>query len=234
MGKIAIKAALKNNNRNYNKIITDDYPKNYKISTAMVSVTTITVTQIKYGLPYCVTCPTMSTDPGSLMLNPGTRRRCYWDRRQSFGKTYLICIIAQVLQNYSDTPYWHFVSEGGSVSSSWKWKPVIKSPAHNPLLLQLPILLHSMTLTDIQGIKNWIRQVLLWLSSSFLINYTCYQYTAVCKYCTLCVQMLPISMRHYGNQVCLLFDCDVETAVSLLSPANQWYLFTFLGQINAV
>ena len=31
-----------------------------------------TCIQIKYGLPYCVTCPSMSTDPGS--LNPGTRR----------------------------------------------------------------------------------------------------------------------------------------------------------------
>ena len=28
--------------------------------------------QIKYGLPYCVTCPSVSMDPGS--LNPGTRR----------------------------------------------------------------------------------------------------------------------------------------------------------------
>ena len=30
------------------------------------------IIQIKYGLPYCVTCPSMSRDPGS--LNPGTRR----------------------------------------------------------------------------------------------------------------------------------------------------------------
>ena len=30
--------------------------------------------QIKYGLPYCVTCPSMSTDPGSLNLaKPSTR-----------------------------------------------------------------------------------------------------------------------------------------------------------------
>ena len=58
----------------------------------------------------------------------------YWGRGHSFGKTYLICIIAQVLEHYSDTPYWHFVSEWGRVNNSWKWKPVIKSPAHNPLL----------------------------------------------------------------------------------------------------
>ena len=114
------------------------------------------VIQIKYGLPYCVTCPSMSTDPGS--LNPGMRRSRvvgsrdpyeYWGRWHSFGKTYLICIIAQVLENCFHTPYWHSVSEGGGVNSSWKWRPVIMSPAHNPLLLQLPILLHSMTPADI-------------------------------------------------------------------------------------
>ena len=36
--------------------------------------------QIKYGLPYCVTCPSMSTDLGS--LNPGMRRSRipgWWD-----------------------------------------------------------------------------------------------------------------------------------------------------------
>ena len=115
--------------------------------------------QITYGLPYCVTCPSMRTDPGT--LNPGTRRSRVpgwwdpgirtntWGRWHSFGKTYLICIIAQVLENCFHTPYWHSVSEGGSVSSSWEWRPVIMSPAHNPLLLQLPILLHSMTLADI-------------------------------------------------------------------------------------
>ena len=40
----------------------------------------VTIIQIKYGLPYCVTCPSMSTDPGS--LNPGTRRSRvpgWWD-----------------------------------------------------------------------------------------------------------------------------------------------------------
>ena len=38
------------------------------------------VIQIKHGLPYCVTCPSMSTDLGS--LNPGTRRSGvlgWWD-----------------------------------------------------------------------------------------------------------------------------------------------------------
>ena len=39
-----------------------------------------TVIQIKYGLPYCVTCPSLSMDPGS--LNPSTRRSQvpgWWD-----------------------------------------------------------------------------------------------------------------------------------------------------------
>ena len=88
------------------------------------------------------------------------------------------------------------MSEGGNVSSSWKWWPVIMSPAHNQLLLQLPILLHSMTLADYIGDKNWIQQVLVGLSSSFPINYTCYHYTAVGKYCTLCVQMLDGANWH--------------------------------------
>ena len=64
------------------------------------------VIQIKYGLPYCVTCPSMSTDPGSLnSAAPRTRvvgsrnPYEYWGRWHSFGKTYLICIIAQVLKN---------------------------------------------------------------------------------------------------------------------------------------
>ena len=38
------------------------------------------VIQIKYGLPYWVTCPSLSTDPGS--LKPGTRRSRvpgWWD-----------------------------------------------------------------------------------------------------------------------------------------------------------
>ena len=80
--------------------------------------------------------------------------------------------------------------------SSWKWWPVIMSPAHNPLLLQLPLLLHSMTLADYIGDKNWIQQVLVELSSSFPINCTCCHFTAVGKYCTLCVQMLDGANWH--------------------------------------
>ena len=40
------------------------------------------------------------------------------------------------------------------------------------------------------GDKNWIQQVLAGLSYSFPLNYTCYHYTAVGNYCTLCVQIV--------------------------------------------
>ena len=73
--------------------------------------------QIKYGLPYRVTCPSMSTGPGS--LNPGMGSRDlyeYWGSWHSFGKTYLICIIVRFLKIVFMPLYWHFVSvsmEGG-------------------------------------------------------------------------------------------------------------------------
>ena len=41
-----------------------------------------------------------------------------------------------------------------------------------------------------EGCKNRIQQVLLGLLFSFPVNYTCYQYTVVGKYCALCV--LPV------------------------------------------
>ena len=154
-------------------------------------------------MPYCVTCLSMSTDPGS--LNPGTRRsrvpgwldpgiRRILGQVTQFGQNILNLYYSTGSWKLFHTPYWHSVSEGGSVSSSWKWWPVIMSPAHSPL--QLPILLHSMTLADYIGDKNWIQQVLVGLSSSFPINYTCYHYTAVGKYCTLCVQMLDGANWH--------------------------------------
>ena len=131
-------------------------------------------------------CHNVFRDPGSVLIMGQVTQ--FW---QSILNLYYSTGSWKLLH----TPYWHSVSEGGSVSSSWKW-PVIMGPAHNPLLLQLPILLHSMTLADYISDKNWIQQVLVGLSSSFPINYTCYHYTAVGKYCTLCVQMLDGANWH--------------------------------------
>ena len=47
--------------------------------------------------------------------------------------------------------------------------------------------------------KNWIQKVLVGLSSSFSINYTCYHYTAVGKYCTLCVQTVEWCQLAWGT-----------------------------------
>ena len=49
------------------------------------------------------------------------------------------------------------------------------------------------------GDKNWIQQVLVGLSSSFPINYTCYHYTSVGKYCTLCVQTVEWCQLAWGT-----------------------------------
>ena len=62
------------------------------------------VIQIKYELPYCVTCPSICTDPG-IRTNTGAGDTV-------FSKTYLICIIAQVLANYFDTPLLAFCVRG--------------------------------------------------------------------------------------------------------------------------
>ena len=147
------------------------------------------IIQIKYGLPYCVTCPSMSTDPGSRGVAkypgggiPGSVR--ILGQVTQFWQNILNLYYSTGSWKLFHTPYRHSVSEGGSVSSSWKWWPVIMSPAHNPLPLQVPILLHSMTLADYIGDKNWIQQVLVGLSSSFPINHTYYHYTAVGKYYT--------------------------------------------------
>ena len=77
------------------------------------------------------------------------------------------------------------------------------------------------------GDKNWIQQVFLWLSSSFPINYTCYQYTAVGKYCFLCVQMLDDANWHEAPWRPGLFTiyCEVDTV---------WGGGGGGGQINAI
>ena len=87
------------------------------------------IIQIKYGLPYSVTYPSMSTDPGS--LNPGTRRSRvprWWDpgvrtnngaadtvlanHYSSVSKHWFLKIILMPLYRY-------YVSEGGG---EWQLK----------------------------------------------------------------------------------------------------------------
>ena len=112
--------------------------------------------QIKYGLTYCVTCPSMSTDPGSLpkpvWVAWSQDPYKHWAGWHSLGKTYLISIIAQVLEIVFIPPLcsnWH---EGGH-SISWKCWPVIRSTAHQLLMPQPLLLIQSMTLTAERGWK---------------------------------------------------------------------------------
>ena len=78
-------------------------------------------------------------------------------------------------------------------------RPAIRSTAHDPILSTTTTTTNTSAFNDTSrhiGDKNLIQQVLFWLSSSFPINYTCYHYTAVGKYCTLCVQMLDGANWH--------------------------------------
>ena len=74
-----------NRNRNFvGTHIVDSYCLIRHLSSQINFVThsRIYTMQIKYGLPFCATCPSMSADPGS--LNPGTRRSRvpgWWDPR---------------------------------------------------------------------------------------------------------------------------------------------------------
>ena len=44
--------------------------------------------------------------------------------------------------------------------------------------------------------------------------------------------MVPIGMRHHGNCVCLLFDCEVDTAFSLLYQHSNDTNLHFRGQTS--
>ena len=93
-----------------------------------------------------------------------------------------------------------------------------------------------MTLADIQGDKKRIQQVLLWLSSSLPINYTCYQYTAVGKYCTLCVQMLDGANCHETpwKPGLFTFDWEVDSDSVCFNQQINDTNFFFWGQINCI
>ena len=123
------------------------------------------VIQIKYGLPYCVTCPSMSMDPGS--LNPGTRRSRvpgWWDPG--------ICTNTETCDHERCT------------------QPTTTTTTNTSAF--------NDTSRHI-GDKNWIQKVLVGFSSSFPINYTCYHYAAVGKYCTLCVQTVEWCQLAWGT-----------------------------------
>ena len=150
---------------------------------------------IKYGLPYCVTCP--RTHPGS--LNPRTRRSRvpgWWDpgirtnteAGDSFGKTYSTCIIAQVLGN-CHIPWLAFCVRGRwwVAAESWDlWSGALRTTCTTTTT-------NTFAFNDTsrhEGHKNWIEQVLLGLLSSCPVNHTCYQYNVVGEHCTLCVQVV--------------------------------------------
>ena len=154
--------------------------------------------QIKHGLPCCVTCPSVSMDPGS--LNPGTRRSrvlWWWDPRNRKKIGASDTVLAKHTQSISYHrflklfPYSHWVPTcmRELMSRSWKYWLVTRSTAHQPLLPQPLLLFQSMTLATERGLNSNLRR-LMGLSSSFPINYTCYWYTADGKNCTLCVQLV--------------------------------------------
>ena len=166
-------------------------------------------------MPYSVTCPSMSTDPGS--LKPGTRRSrvpWWWDpgirTNAGAGDT----VLANTLNLYYSTSSWKLFSYPFSgilcqsyvVSSTWKQRPVIRSPAHNPLLFQLPILLHSMTQTDMKVIKTeftklwWgfhLHSPLITIATSTLLLVR----TVLCVFRLSDCWIVPIGMRHRGNYI---------------------------------
>ena len=119
--------------------------------------------QIKYGLPYCVTCPSMSTDPGS--LKPRTRR---------------ICFVAQVLWNCFDTPLLAFSVRGG------RWV----AAESGDLRSGAPHAATTTTTTNTSTFNDTSRNIgHEKLNSTRLVgvvicipqNYTCHQYAAVGK-----------------------------------------------------
>ena len=79
-----------------------------------------------------------------------------WGRWHRFGKTYLICVIAQFLLIL----FWdHQCTASGNLcqrevmSNSWRCWTVIRSTAHHTLLRQPLLIVHSVTLTAERGLK---------------------------------------------------------------------------------
>ena len=110
------------------------------------------------------------------------------------------------------------------MSSRWRYWPLIRSTASYPLLRQLLLLMHSMTLTTGRRLKFknicWGR----YLHSPLT---TCYQYAVDGKYCTLCVQIIWLLLgtnRHEAPWKPALSTSIFwsGSASRLLLPALQW------------
>ena len=116
-----------------------------------------------------------------------------------------------------------------AVSSSRARRPMLRRPAHNPLILQLTILLHSMTLADMSGIKTELSKFCrgCHLNSRFTALVTSTLLLVSTVVCVFWCWTVPIGRRQHGNRVCLLFDFEVDTVFSLLLPTKQWYKFPF-------
>ena len=146
------------------------------------------IIQIKYGLPYCVTCPSMSTDPGS--LNPGTRRSRVPGRGIP-GSVRILGQVTQFWQNilnlYYSTGSWKLFSypllafcvRGRQCEYQLKVETCDHELCTQPITTTTTNTSAFNNTSRHKGDKYWIQQVLVGLSSSFPINYTCYHYTAV-------------------------------------------------------
>ena len=104
----------------------------------------LSVKQIKHGLPYSVTCPSISTDPGSLTQwwDPGIHMQTGAGGTVWANHTWTL--LYQRFLNCFDT-YCAAIGDlcqREVVSSSCKRRPVIRSTIHNPLPLQLTVTRH--------------------------------------------------------------------------------------------
>ena len=112
----------------------------------------------------------------------------------------------------SRVPEWWDPGMRMKLSSSWLWGPVIRSPAHNQLLLlQLPInkfcwgcYLHSLLTT--------LATCALPLESTILCAIRL-------SYCW----MVPMDMRHHRDHICLLVLMCSGHCIQLVLPPQQWY-----------
>ena len=123
-------------------------------------------------------------------------------------------------------------------SSSWKCSPVIRSTAHYPLLPQLLLLVHSMTLTAEMGLKSQIKILkLCWCCHLSFPLPTYYQYAVDGVYCTLCVQIVWLvhgANRHDTPWKPALFTSSFWNGQCIKATFTSTAVikYNFMGQIN--